>query len=55
MQAKKLVYQILKGEYDSENTLFSSDVEVIINRSTQNSIGVQLPEHCNAFISEEIE
>ena len=33
--------------------IYTLDVEVVINRDTQDAIGIQLPEHCNAFISEE--
>lgn len=47
--------KLLKHEYEGEHTLYTLDVEVVINRDTQDAIGIQLPEHCNAFISEEIE
>lgn len=47
--------KLLTHEYEGEHTLYTLDVEVVINRDTQDAIGIQLPEHCNAFISEEIE
>ena len=46
---------LLKGQYEGEHTLYTLDVEVFINRRTQNAIGIQLSEHCNAFVSEEVE
>ena len=44
-----------KNQYDGEHILYTLDVEVVLNRTTQNAIGVQLPEHCQAFLSEEME